>query len=310
MRTCTSLLRNLFLACVIPTALLHPQVQPAQKDPAALVQKYFSMTPEELFNVPTHLTISSGQDWLQTPAAAHILTQGDLENSGHTHLAEQLRMVPGVMVSQTAPASWSISTRSFQNLFAGNQLVLQDGREIYTPTFGGVFWDTADLPVEILDSIEVTRGPGATLWGSNAVNGIINIRTLSAEKAQENIANIGGGGGKAMDTSASAKAVKCSVAITTPGENGPILQMFGIPMMIHPVAQLPAKLVSGQTYPDSGRRGGPCGQKYLTAKASPGSAVPLYLGQPPPSSSRISTACLLPEAGRSTGIGEGHWEMA
>ena len=77
-----------------------PTPSPGQID-RDLVDKYFSMSPEELLDLPTHLTIKSGQEWLETPAAAYILTQSDLQNSGHRHIAEQLRMVPGVMVSRS-----------------------------------------------------------------------------------------------------------------------------------------------------------------------------------------------------------------
>ena len=158
-----------------------------------LYKKYFEMSAEELFGISIQLTTGSDQNWLRTPSAAYVLTHEEMMHSGHSHIAEQLRMVPGVMVSQTNSNTWAISTRSFQHFLADKQLMLQDGREIYSPTFGGVFWDTADLPVEILDSIEVIRGPGATLWGSNAVNGIINIRTLEAVDAQDNVLTVGGG---------------------------------------------------------------------------------------------------------------------
>lgn len=155
-----------------------------------LVDEIFNMSPEELLNLPTRLTTGDDQGWLETPGAAYLITREELRKSGHTHLAEQLRMVPGMMVSRQASNSWAISTRSFEHTFADMQLVLQDGRELYTPSFGGVFWDVADLPVEILDSIEVIRGPGSTLWGSNAVNGIINIQTLDAIEAQENVVSV------------------------------------------------------------------------------------------------------------------------
>ena len=98
-----------------------------------------------------------------------------------------------MMVSQGSDNSWSVATRSFQHRFAKMQLVLQDGREIYNPMFGGVLWDVQDLPVEILDSIEVIRGPGAVFYGTNAGNGIINIRTLEAVNAQDNILTLGAG---------------------------------------------------------------------------------------------------------------------
>jgi iron complex outermembrane receptor protein len=158
-----------------------------------LIDKYFKMDPEELFNVSTDLLTGKDQGWLETPSATYLLTSEDLQHSGHNRLAEQLRMVPGLMVSQTTNNIWAISTRSFQQSTTNMQLVLQDGREIYSPIFGGVFWETADLPVEILDSIEVIRGPGATRWGTNAVNGVINIRTLEASIATENMVTLGVG---------------------------------------------------------------------------------------------------------------------
>lgn len=157
------------------------------------LERLFDMDPVELLQLPTRLATGTEQGWLNTPAAAHILTREDLMNSGHRHVAEQLRMVPGMLVSKTPDSSWSVSTRSFQHRFSKLQLVLQDGREIHSTTFGAILWETADLPVEILDSIEVVRGPGSTLWGSNAINGVINIRTLPAIDAQQNILTVGDG---------------------------------------------------------------------------------------------------------------------
>lgn len=170
----------------------HDAPEPNQQN-LLLIEKYFNMSPDELFNVSTDLLTGSDQDWLESPSATYLLTRDELLHSGHNRLAEQLRMVPGLMVAQTTNNIWAVSTRSFQQSIANNQLVLQDNREIFSPIFGGVFWETADLPVEILDSIEVIRGPGATRWGANAVNGIINIRTLEASKAQENIVTLGAG---------------------------------------------------------------------------------------------------------------------
>lgn len=179
------------LALPLPSLFLQGQVP--EQDALELVEKYFSMSTEELFQLPTSLTTGSAQGWMGTPAAVYVLTQQDLMDSGMIHIADQLRGVPGMMVSKSSVSSWAVSTRSFQHRFANMQLVLQDGREIYSPVFGGILWDTADLPVEILDTIEVTRGPGATLWGTNAVNGIINIKTLPANQAQRNVLTAGGG---------------------------------------------------------------------------------------------------------------------
>ena len=153
----------------------------------------FSTRAEELLNVETSLGTGIGKGWLETPSATYVLTHRDLMDSGHTHIADQLRMVPGMMVSQGANNSWSVATRSFQHRFAKMQLVLQDGREIYNPMFGGVLWDIQDLPAEILDSVEVIRGPGAVFYGTNAGNGIINMRTLEAKNAQDNLLTLGAG---------------------------------------------------------------------------------------------------------------------
>jgi len=176
-----------------PLALLAQEAPSPEIPNPGLVSEYFEMSPEELLNVSTTLTTGDAQDWMETPAAAYVITKEDMNLSGHNHIAEHLRQVPGLHVSQNSTNSWAISTRSFEHVFADMQLVLQDGREIFSPSFGGVFWDLADLPVEILDSIEVIRGPGATLWGSNAVNGIINIQTLDAIQAQENVISVGAG---------------------------------------------------------------------------------------------------------------------
>lgn len=178
---------------IFPLGLIAQEEDVSPASELELIEKYFEMSPAELLNLPTRITTGSEQDWLKTPAAAYVITRGEILKSGHRHIAEVLRMAPGVMVSQSAADGWAVSTRTFQNLFANMQLVLQDGREIYTPAFGGVFWSTSDLPLEILDSVEVIRGPGATLWGSNAVNGIINIQTLHAKDAQNNILTLGGG---------------------------------------------------------------------------------------------------------------------
>jgi len=187
---------SLFIGLILLKPILSGQ-EPTQEVPDSpeleLVQKYFEMSPQELLNLPTHLTTGAAKKWLRTPSATYLLTQEEMMQSGHKYIPEQLRMVPGIMLSHSSSNNWAISTRTFQNNFANMQLVLQDGREIYTPTFGGVFWETADLPLEIVDSIEIIRGPGATLWGSNAVNGVINIQTIDAIEAQNNVVTLAGG---------------------------------------------------------------------------------------------------------------------
>jgi len=113
----------------------------------------------------------------EAPAAIFVLTSEDIRRGGFTTLPEALRMVPGLYVAQITPHDWNISARGFTDVANDKMLVLVDGRSAYTPLHGGVNWDTIDLPLEDIDRIEVIRGPGGTLWGANAVNGVINIVT-------------------------------------------------------------------------------------------------------------------------------------
>lgn len=117
-------------------------------------------------------------------AAVTVLTPEDLERSGVTNIPDALRLVPGLDVAQVDAHTWAISSRGFNDIFANKLLVLMDGRSVYTPLFSGVFWEVQDTFLQDIDRIEVIRGPGATLWGANAVNGVINIITKSARDTQ------------------------------------------------------------------------------------------------------------------------------
>src|SRR6185295_7982629 len=97
-----------------------------------------------------------------------------IRRSGATRIAEALRLAPGLDVAQSDSQNWAVSSRGFNDQFANKLLVMIDGRTVYTPLFSGVFWDVQDTMMEDIDRIEVIRGPGATLWGANAVNGVIN----------------------------------------------------------------------------------------------------------------------------------------
>ncbi len=119
-----------------------------------------------------------------TPAAAHVITGEDLRRSGVTSIPEALRMVPGMHVYQIDANKWAISARGFDSRFSNKMLVMIDGRTVYTPLFSGVYWDVQDTMIEDIDRIEVIDGPGGTLWGSNAVNGIINIITKDSADTQ------------------------------------------------------------------------------------------------------------------------------
>lgn len=145
---------------------------------------------EELMNVEIFSAAKKSQKLLDTPAAAFVITREDIRRSGATHIPDVLRMVPGVEVAQISASEWAISIRGFNNRFAGNLLVLIDGRSVYTPLFSGVYWGAQDVLLEDVESIEVVRGPGGALWGANAVNGVINIRTRQARDTQGALATV------------------------------------------------------------------------------------------------------------------------
>jgi iron complex outermembrane receptor protein len=114
------------------------------------------------------------------PAAVFVISGEEIRRSGYRSLPEALRLAPGVQVAQINANQWAISIRGFNAPYSNKLLVLLDGRVVYTPAFGGVMWDSQDLLLEDVERIEVIRGPGGTLWGENAVNGVINVITKSA----------------------------------------------------------------------------------------------------------------------------------
>ncbi|MBM4053244.1 MAG: hypothetical protein FJ264_00940 [Planctomycetes bacterium] len=121
------------------------------------------------------------------------ITEEDIRRSGVTTIPELLRMVPGLNVAQIDTNRWAISSRGFNGRFANMLLVMIDGRSVYTPLFSGVYWDVQDTLLEDIERIEIVRGPGGTLWGANAVNGVINIVTKSAKKTQGGLVSGGAG---------------------------------------------------------------------------------------------------------------------
>jgi iron complex outermembrane receptor protein len=143
-----------------------------------------SLTLEQLVNVRVSSVSKKDTDLFDSPAAISVITQEDIRRMGVTSIPEALRMVPGMDVAEITGNQWAVSTRGFNSEFAGSLLVLMDGRTIYTPASSGVFWEAQDVVLEDLDRIEVIRGPGASLWGANAVNGVINIITKSAKDTQ------------------------------------------------------------------------------------------------------------------------------
>jgi iron complex outermembrane receptor protein len=133
---------------------------------------------------------------VDTAAAAYVITGEEIRRSGAMSIPEALRMVPGLNVAQISRDRWAVSSRGFNERFSSKLLVLVDGRSIYSPMFSGVLWETQDTLMEDIERIEVIRGPGAALWGTNAMNGVINIVTRSAKTTQGNVlsAQVGTGG--------------------------------------------------------------------------------------------------------------------
>lgn len=148
---------------------------------------------EELLSLEVTSVSRRSERISDAPAAVTVLTSEDIHRSGATSIPELLRMVPGVQVGQIDANKWAISARGLSERFADKLLVLIDGRSVYTPLFGGVFWDVQDTLLEDIDRVEVIRGPGGTLWGANAVNGVINIITRDASETQGGLV-VGGGG--------------------------------------------------------------------------------------------------------------------
>src|SRR5688500_8032099 len=138
----------------------------ADADPLAELKR---MSVDELLNVEI-TSVSRREEGLRDAAAAiAVITNDDIRRSGATSLPEALRMVPGLHVAPQTSNSWAVSARGFSSVSSEKLLVLSDTRSVYTPLFAGVLWDTQDYLLEDVERVEVIRGPGASLWGSNAV---------------------------------------------------------------------------------------------------------------------------------------------
>jgi iron complex outermembrane recepter protein len=148
---------------------------------------------EDLMNVEVTSVSRKEQKLSKTGAAIFVISQEDIRRSGASTIPDLLRMVPGMDVAQIDANTYAISIRGFNDRLADKVLVMIDGRTVYTPTTSGVYWDQQDVPLEDIERIEVIRGPGGTVWGANAVNGVINIITKSARDTQGITVSAGGG---------------------------------------------------------------------------------------------------------------------
>ena len=159
-------------------------------DPAT---RYLKLSLDELMNVEVTSVSKRPEKLSESPSAIQVIQGDDIRRAGASRLPEALRLVSNLQVAQKNAHDWGISARGFNTELANKLLVLIDGRTVYTPLFSGVFWDAQDYLLEDLDRIEVISGPGGTLWGANAVNGVINITTKPAGETQGLYLEGGGG---------------------------------------------------------------------------------------------------------------------
>ena len=160
---------------------------------AVAQQDLTQLSLEDLMNTKVTSVSKKEQSLSRTASAISVITSADIRRSGATNIPDLLRMAPGVDVAQIDANTWAISVRGLNGRFSNEVLVMLDGRNVYTPTFGGAFWDVLDLPLEDIERIEVIRGPGATIWGANAVNGVINIITRKAAETRGGMVVAGAG---------------------------------------------------------------------------------------------------------------------
>lgn len=183
--------RQSFIYLFLLVSIIFPNISFSA---GALQNDLTQLSLEDLMNLEVYSATKKPQKMFGTAAAIYVITPEDIRRSGATNIPELLRMVPGVSVHKVNSHAWDISARGFNNsIFANKMLVLIDGRSVYTPLFAGVFWDVQDVVLEDIERIEVIRGPGGTLWGANAVNGVINVITKKAKDTQGTLVSVGGG---------------------------------------------------------------------------------------------------------------------
>jgi iron complex outermembrane receptor protein len=176
---------------LIQLAMLMAVALPAR--PQQKTEDLTNKSLEDLMNMEVTSVSRKEQKISQVAAAIFVITQEDIVQSGATNIPDLLRMVPGLDVARINGSTWAVSARGFNDQFADKLLVLIDGRTVYSPLFSGVFWDSQNVPLDEIERIEVIRGPGATIWGANAVNGVINITTKKAADTQGGLVTGGGG---------------------------------------------------------------------------------------------------------------------
>ena len=176
-----------------PLLIMISVVAEATENDTASLDSYLDMNIEELLSMEVTSVSKKKQRLSESAAAIFVITHDDIIRSGVTSIPEALRLAPGIQVAKIDNAKWAVSSRGFNTQFANKLLVLIDGRSVYTQSYSGVYWEDQDTLLEDVNRIEVIRGPGATLWGANAVNGVINIITKAASDTQGSLVQVSGG---------------------------------------------------------------------------------------------------------------------
>lgn len=187
--------RTFLQLCIITLTSIHfsPLLNAKHNPNIIHIHELTELSLKDLLTVKVTSASKRSQPLSHVAAAAFVISNEDIKHAGATTIPDILKMAPGIQVAKVDANKWGISSRGFNGRLSNKLLVLIDGRSVYTPLFSGVYWDAKDTFIEDIDRIEVIRGPGATLWGANAVNGIINIITKSTSQTQDGFIEIGGG---------------------------------------------------------------------------------------------------------------------
>jgi len=178
-----------FLLAMLPAFAL---AGPPENDQAG-APRLTELSLEQLGDLEVTSVSKQPEEVWRTAVAVYVITQDDIRRSGATSIPEILRLAPGIEVARIDSDHWAVGVRGFGDQFSKSLLVMIDGRSLYTPLFAGMYWPAHDALIEDIDRVEVIRGPGGTIWGANAVNGVVNIITRSAAETPGMLMSIGSG---------------------------------------------------------------------------------------------------------------------
>lgn len=175
---------RIFLSAMLASQIGLPGAVFAVGDEQETLQYLKSLSIEDLLQAEITSVSKKSESLFTAAAAVTVITSEDIERTGARSIPEALRLVPGLAVSSIDGSRYAIGARGFNEYFETKLLVLVDGRSMYTPLYSGVYWNSLDTVMQDIERIEVIRGPGATVWGANAVNGVINIITKNSSDTQ------------------------------------------------------------------------------------------------------------------------------